>query len=382
MRLPERPLGEVLSLELDEVSVEQDGTYLTSGVYGFGRGLFARGPILGNETSYAKLNRLHKNRLVMSRLKAFEGALAVIPSHFDGWHLSHEFPTFKVDEEKASVDYIANLCAWPGLWERLSIESRGLGARKERVSADRLLSIQVPMPELPEQRRIAARVNSALVQVEQIENLRSRRDGLMAAHQESLVSMTSSTATDSEILSELLRPARSPINIDESATYRALGMRSFGKGTIRYPEVTGSQLSKLRYFTFPAGALALSNIKAWEGAIGVTTVEDLACVASSRFLLYVARDDRINISYLRYYLLSRQGRAQISAYSPGSADRNRTLSIKSFEGIKVPLPPRLEQDRVALLLDSLTRHLDPRLTAAVVASLRPSLLNAAFSGEL
>jgi hypothetical protein len=194
--------------------------------------------------------------------------------------------------------------------------------------------------------------------------------------------MTSAGATHSDELGELLLAARSPINIDESTKYRALGMRSFGKGAIRYPEAAGSERRKLRYFCFPANALALSNIKAWEGAIDVTSVEDLACVASNRFLFYIAADDRINIRYLRYYLLSKQGLAQISACSPGSADRNRTLSIKSFERIRVPLPSRPEQDRVAELLDSLSKLLDPVHTDTVVKSLRPCLLNAAFSGEL
>ena len=88
MPLPERPLGDVLQLAPAEVPVEADGTYPIAGVYSFGRGLFQRGPISGSETSYARLNRLAPGRLVMSRLKAFEGALTVIPAEFDGWFLS------------------------------------------------------------------------------------------------------------------------------------------------------------------------------------------------------------------------------------------------------------------------------------------------------
>lgn len=58
------------------------------GVYGFGRGLFERGPIDGGETSYKSLNRLHANMFVVSRLKAFEGALTIVPDGFNGWFLS------------------------------------------------------------------------------------------------------------------------------------------------------------------------------------------------------------------------------------------------------------------------------------------------------
>jgi type I restriction enzyme S subunit len=160
-------------------------------------------------------------------------------------------------------------------------------------------------------------------------------------------------------------------------------VKSFGRGIIHYPPTLGSDVSKLSYFTLPGDALLLSNIKAWEGAISVTT-ETVArdYVASNRFLSYMPRDQRVNSSYLRHYFLSRRGLAQVSAASPGGADRNRTLGRKRFETLEIPLPPRAEQDRVARILDSFAGrvskiHADPALDA-----LRPSILNAAFTGQL
>jgi type I restriction enzyme S subunit len=140
-------------------------------------------------------------------------------------------------------------------------------------------------------------------------------------------------------------------------------MRSFGKGSIRYAPAPGKDLSKLRYYSFPAGALALSNIKAWEGAIGVTDAADTECVASNRFLFYLPLDERVNISYLRYYLLSRPGISQVGAASPGSADRNRTLSIRGFEAIRVPVPTRDAQDKTAQLIDTVSAAIELSSTA-------------------
>jgi type I restriction enzyme S subunit len=103
MPLSERPLGDVLQLASAEVPVRADDIYPVAGVLSFGRGLFQRGPILGNETSYSRLNRLEPGRLVMSRLKAFEGALGVIPAEFGGWFLSPEFPTFEIAVALAAI---------------------------------------------------------------------------------------------------------------------------------------------------------------------------------------------------------------------------------------------------------------------------------------
>ncbi|SNT06391.1 type I restriction enzyme, S subunit [Streptosporangium subroseum] len=161
------PLGDALISEIDGVDVSPDETYRIAGVFGRGRGIFGRGPILGNETSYKKLHRIHAGSLVMSRLKAFEGAIGVVPDEFDGWFLSPEFPTFAVREDRAIMNYIKHLCSWPDFWGMLQGESKGLGARRERVSANRLLSIRVPLPNLDEQRIIAIKFDR-LARIEKI----------------------------------------------------------------------------------------------------------------------------------------------------------------------------------------------------------------------
>ncbi|MDQ1038563.1 type I restriction enzyme M protein [Streptomyces sp. V3I8] len=184
-------------------------------------------------------------------------------------------------------------------------------------------------------------------------------------------------------IGDVVRLERTPIDVEETESYRVIGMRSFGKGIIRYPSALGSKVSKLNYFTFPSGALILSNIKAWEGAISVTTAVDSAeYIASNRFLAYLPVDDRVNVSYLRHYLLSREGLAKVAAASPGGADRNRTLGRKRFEDIEIPLPSRPAQDEAAEVLDSITNELRGVYAQYVLDMLRPSVLNTALVSSL
>lgn len=152
---------------------------------------------------------------------------------------------------------------------------------------------------------------------------------------------------------DVLRMDRRPVDIQPEQEYRAFGMRSFGRGTIRYAPTIGSRLTKLPHFNFKSDALVLSNIKAWEGAVGVTDEEDEKCVASSRFLFYTPRDEEADVRYMRYFFLTRKGLGEIGKASPGSADRNRTLSIRAFEQIKISLPHPIEQRRIADKLDLL-----------------------------
>lgn len=375
-------LGTFLRQEADTVAIAPDATYTTAGIYSYGRGLFRRPPITGSETNYTKYNRIRKGQFIYSKLFGWEGALATVPEEFDGLYVSHEFPTFHIDDSIADPGYVAHLATWPGLHDKLRDQGTGMGSRRQRVNVDRLISATVPLPDLDEQRRIAARLDAAMAKLSRVEQLQEQRTKLHTAFRESLIAEAANEAPGGVVLGSLLQSVRQAIGINPEAQYKALGMRSFGRGSIRYPAVPGKELSKLRYFSFPSEALVLSNIKAWEGAIGVTDEEDLACVASNRFLFYQSRDERVNIRYLRHYLLSRQGLAQISACSPGSADRNRTLSIKAFERLSVPLPSRTEQDRIARALDSLNVTANPERSREIQSALVPSLLNAAFRGQL
>jgi type I restriction enzyme, S subunit len=174
-------LGEVLDLDLSEEAVQPTSEYQLAGVYGFGRGLFERGPISGAETSYRRLYRLRTEQVVLSRLKAFEGAVAVVPKEFDGWVLSPEFPTFSPRFDRIGLEYLVMLCEWPGFWELLRDSSAGIGARRERISAQRFLSVAVPLPPLERQREIAA----TYAKLRQMRKLGEGRQTLLGSLQKS-----------------------------------------------------------------------------------------------------------------------------------------------------------------------------------------------------
>lgn len=146
---------------------------------------------------------------------------------------------------------------------------------------------------------------------------------------------------------------RTPVEIDPVAQYSPIGVRGFGRGLISYPSLAGSELGKLRYFALGAERLIVSNIKGWEGAVAITSQAEIGRVASNRFLQYTVDADEADLRYLAHWLVSDRGLAALGAASPGSADRNRTLSIRSFEAIRVPLPPLVDQCRIAAHLDSL-----------------------------
>ncbi|MDR0625930.1 MAG: hypothetical protein LBG11_01505, partial [Bifidobacteriaceae bacterium] len=126
----------------------------------------------------------------------------------------------------------------------------------------------------------------------------------------------------------------------------------------------------------------VSNIKAWEGAVCVAGPGVAGRVASNRFLQYRPIPTEPNlVAWLAQYLLSDEGLAAIGGASPGSADRNRTLSMDAFEAIEVPVPLRQAQDHIATVAArtrAIKRSKDKRdqLMDAVLPAARNEIFNA------
>ncbi|MBZ6132239.1 hypothetical protein [Streptomyces olivaceus] len=380
MDLLRRPLHTFLTRATSSVPVAADEEYKITGIYSFGKGLIKRDVIQGSETAYKFLSPISTGQLVMSKLNAWEGALAVVPHEFNGTFVSPEYPVFDIDPEVAEPSYVKHLICWQTFWEMLT--PRGSMVRRKRTTPETLLGTVAPLPDIDEQRRIASRLDATLSRADGVQALREKMATLRENLGASFITSAIESATESVRMGDVVVFERTPIEIDPDSDYRNIGIRSFGKGFIRHPPVTGSNLSKLSYFTFSENALALSNLMAWEGGISVTRSEDTGYIASNRFFFYLPADDRVNTSYMRHFLLSRQGQSLIASACSAGAERNRTLGRKRFEDLVFRLPPRPVQDRVARTLDALTERLDAAHSEPALDALRPSILNAAFTGQL
>jgi len=181
---------------------------------------------------------------------------------------------------------------------------------------------------------------------------------------------------------DFLQLDRTMIQIAPEATYTSVGVRSFGKGLFHYPPKRGTDLGKLRFFRVKPRCLFISNIKAWEGAVAVVSDADHGCVASNRFLPYFGNPGEVDITFLQYFFTVGPGLNLLQIASPGSADRNRTLSISQFESLALHLPPLPEQKKIAAILSSVDEAI--QATQGVIDQTRrvkEGLLHVLFNGE-
>lgn len=146
-------LGEFLETAPTMESVEPSRTYNIAGVFSFGRGLIDRGPLLGSETSYKALGRLSEDMVVISKLGAWEGAVAVVDKAFDGFFVSSEFPRFIFHSGLTSAAFFRGLARSPSFWAAIDSVTRGSMARRKRTTPDEFLRTKLWLPRRSEQDR-------------------------------------------------------------------------------------------------------------------------------------------------------------------------------------------------------------------------------------
>lgn len=375
------PLGEVVSVSIETVEIDPTAAYQMAGVYSFGRGLFRREPLSGVETSYKRFHKLSEGMIVLSQLKAWEGAIALVDKRHADCFLSTQFPTFRCDSVSADSEFIAWFLRLPSVWERLRQGARGMGARRDTVSPTKFLELEIPLPSLDEQHAIAQRLNYVEA------HLQERATVLQALERETRAMLQNAfnkivEGADYRPLGEVAPLVRRPVEVELDGEYPELGVRSFGKGTFHKPVLTGADVGNKRLFEIHDGDLLFNIVFAWEGAIAVPGEKDHQRVGSHRFLTCVPEPELATATFLRYYLLSPEGLHKIGTASPGGAGRNRTLGIKKAEQITVPVPSleaQLGFDKLCALADEIQTIRAE--TAKEADALLPAMLHQIFEQQ-
>jgi type I restriction enzyme S subunit len=375
------PIREFASLVARAEITDPNKFYRQIGVRLWGNGAYEREPVKGSATKYASLFRMAAHDIVVNKIWARNGSVAVVPPELDGTYGSAEFPTFAPDTSTLEPRWFHWVTRWKSFWAQCQDKSRG-ATGKNRIKPERFLEITIPLPPLPDQHRIATKIDAVAARIEEAKRLAEQIEEEQRALLLRRVEELSKDAPCAP-MAEVAPVVRRPVDIQPSEWYPELGIRSFGKGTFHKEAILGSKLGSKRLYRIEPGDLLFSNVFSWEGAIAVVQPEDKGRFGSHRFITCVPNTDRATTEFLCYYFLTEAGLSDIRAASPGAAGRNKTLGINKLEAIEVPLPPLPEQQKFGELLRRLrvanTIH---REAAESLEHLIPAVLHQAFRGEL
>lgn len=159
-------------------------------------------------------------------------------------------------------------------------------------------------------------------------------------------------------LGELLRLERRPVKVIADNQYSEIGIYCFGRGIFHKAPRSGLEVGNKDLFLVREGDFILQITFAWEGAVGLATKSDDGMYCSTRFPTFRVDESRCFPPYLVHYFKTHEGREQLVKISPGSAGRNRVLSLKRIPEVYVPLPQLSEQERIVAKVEKLAAKIE------------------------
>jgi type I restriction enzyme S subunit len=373
-------LGEVLKPSENTVSVTPMELYPQVGIRLWGGGAYAREPVLGSQTQYKFFYKAQIGDLTFNKIWARNGAVAVINESLNGYYVTPEFPVYHLQEKVIIPEWLDFLTKAKFFWESCNEKAFGTSG-KNRVKPSEFLQIEIPLPPLSEQQRIAGRLAALKGKIDAVRVLRGEQEkemkGLLLMQYQKIIA-----GAEWKPMKEVAPIIRRDVQISENGSYPELGIRSFGKGTFHKPALTGLEVGTKRLFRIETGDLMFSNVFAWEGAIAVAKKEDDGRFGSHRFISCVCKEDVALPEFLCFHFLTRKGMEDINAASPGGAGRNKTLGLTKLEKTLVPVPGiRLQKEFLQLQtkMDALKAAQAGQLSA--LEGLFPGVLEQAFRGE-
>jgi type I restriction enzyme S subunit len=373
---------EKLATPIERPEVPTPGkNYKQVGVKLWGEGAYQRESIDGGETKYKTLSRVEADDIIVNKIWARNGSVALIPKGLEGSYVSGEFPTFTPIRQELEPRWFHWITKTHFFWDQCDEKSRGTSG-KNRIRPERFLKIRIPLPPLPEQQRIVAQIEDLANKIEKakgirVENETAQNDLLLSTY------FKISRNAPHRPMREVAPLFRRPEVVNLKAEYPQIAVRSFGKGTFHKPLLSGSEITWQKPYLVKAGDILISNIKAWEGAIAVAENEDDGRFGSHRYLTCTPISGIATARFVCFHLLTLKGLHDIGEASPGSADRNRTLNTKALLEITIPIPSYEKQ----IWFDELLEKVDQQKkigaeTTVELDALLPSILDKAFKGEL
>lgn len=371
-------LDELLRRSNESAAIDPTAEYHEVTIKLWGKGVISRGKVSGSDVMSVR-HVVRANQLILSKIDARNGAIGLVPPELDGAIVSNDFPSFEFrDPGQCDTAFMGWLVRASPFVELCKAASEGT-TNRVRIKEDRFLGQQIWLPPLPEQQALVARLDALAEKTRQVEaHLNAvERD---AKHLLALRFCDAIADAPLRTMVEIAPSVRRSVVIDAGTRYREVGARSFGKGLFIKPDFNGADATWQKPVWIKSGDLVLSNIKAWEGAIAIAGKEHDGCIASHRYITCVPDPKQATVGFLAYWLLSEDGLEKVGLASPGTADRNRTLSPSNLDKIEIPAP-QLSVQQAFDRLQSEINALKAKHTAIRLANtaLIPAILERVFA---
>jgi type I restriction enzyme S subunit len=364
-------------------------TYRQIGVKLWGEGAYERETMDGSQTKYAELFRADAGDIIVNKIWARNGSVAVVPQALAGCFGSGEFPMFTPRPGLLESRWMHWLTKTPAFWEQCDVKSQGTSG-KNRIKPEQFLSVEIPLPSLAEQRRVVARIEKLASQIHEARTLRHQgAEEAEALFDSALTARFDSSNWPLKPLPEVAtvargkfghRPRNEPRFYGGDIPFIQIGDISNSNRYIRAHSQTLNESGLAISRMFPIGTVAIAITGA---TIGVTGILSFASCFPDSIVGIQAKPGVTTPEFIHLAV----EHAKKTALAEATQTTQPNINLGNLQRLKVRVPPLPEQRRIVAELDALQAEVDAlkRLqaeTAAELDALLPAILDRAFKGEL
>lgn len=291
-----------------------------------------------------------------------------------------------------SPDYIVFSCTEriePRLVYLFLKERRGLqainaetaGSVRERLYFDSLARIEFPLPPIAEQRRLVDRIGALAAKIDEAKRLREEANqgrGILISSLHLHLSK-GRTLRVCDILE--LHEDRVPVRHGEE--YPQIGVKGFGEGLFARAAITADQTTYKHFNRLFSGALVLSQVKGWEGAVAVCQDQFAGRYASPEYRTFRCKDKAAHPEYLAAIVPTPWFWGRLALLTRGVGARRERIRPELFLKMELPFPGVDDQVRAISIFDRLHQLRQQETTIPTkLDAMLPAILDRVFRGEL
>jgi hypothetical protein len=142
---PGVPIRELLVPREDGVRIQDDTEYTRPRVKLHFKGVRVRDRVMGSEIGSKLQTKIRTNDLLLSRIDARNGAMALVPSELDGAIATNDFPVFEIRNDRVLPAYLRYCLFQPSMLRVYEHLSRG-STNRRRLIVEKFLDLKIALP--------------------------------------------------------------------------------------------------------------------------------------------------------------------------------------------------------------------------------------------
>lgn len=245
-------------------------------------------------------------------------------------------------DQKFLLDYVLN----PDFVAM--VDSSTYGAKMPRANWDFIGNLPALIPPQDDQRAIAAFLDRETARIDTLIEKKRRQIELLQEKRSALIHQAIHHPRTKDLrLKHVADHVARPIDRKDEEVYTAVGLYNWARGIFHKEPRAGRDLGDSDFFWLKSDDLILSGQFAWEGAVALASEEEEGCVVSHRYPVLRGKPDLMDTAYLWAFFTTKRGHFFLDDHSRGAAGRNRPLNINTLSKEVIPVPPLIEQKKVA-----------------------------------